>query len=45
MIVYFNGIFISHEDVKISPFDRAFLFADGVYEALRTYNGKLFRFR
>lgn len=43
MIVYFNGNFVSHEDVKVSPFDRAFLFADGVYEALRTYNGKLFR--
>ncbi len=43
MLVYFNGKFISHEDVKVSPFDRAFLFADGVYEALRTYSGKLFR--
>lgn len=43
MLVYFNGNIISHEDVKVSPFDRAFLFADGVYEALRTYNGKLFR--
>jgi len=43
MLVYFNGKFISHEDVKVSPFDRAFLFSDGVYEALRTYNGKFFR--
>lgn len=43
MLVYFNGNIISHEDVKVSPFDRAFLFADGVYEALRTYNSKLFR--
>ena len=43
MIVYFNDKYIPHEEVKISPFDRAFLFADGVYEALRTYNGKLFR--
>lgn len=43
MIVYFNRNFISHKDVKVSPFDRAFLFAEGVYEALRTYNGKLFR--
>jgi len=42
MIVYFNGNFIAHEDIKVSPFDRAFLFSDGVYEALRTYNGKLF---
>ena len=43
MIVYFNDKYIPHDEVKISPFDRAFLFADGVYEALRTYNGKLFR--
>ena len=43
MLVYFNGNIISHEEVKVSPFDRAFLFADGVYEALRTYNGKVFR--
>ena len=43
MLVYFNGNIVSHEEVKISLFDRAFLFADGVYEALRTYHGKLFR--
>lgn len=43
MIVYFNAKYILHDEVKISPFDRAFLFADGVYEALRTYNRKLFR--
>jgi D-alanine transaminase len=43
MIVYFNDKYIPHDEVKISPFDRAFLFSDGVYEALRSYNGKLFR--
>jgi len=43
MIVYLNGKFVPLEDAKISPFDRGFLFADGVYEAMRTYNGKLFR--
>jgi len=43
MLVYFNDKYIPFEDVKVSPFDRAFLFSDGVYEALRTYNGKLFR--
>ncbi len=43
MIVYFNDKYIPHDKVKISPFDRSFLFSDGVYEALRTYNGKLFR--
>jgi D-alanine transaminase len=43
MIVYFNGDFIPKEDVKISPDDRGFLLADGVYEVLRTYGGKTFR--
>jgi D-alanine transaminase len=42
MIVYFNGEFIPLSDVKISPFDRGFLFGDGVYEVIRSYNKKLF---
>ncbi|MGA7721686.1 MAG: D-amino-acid transaminase [Ignavibacteriaceae bacterium] len=44
MIVYFNGQFTDLEEVKISPFDRGFLYADGVYEVLRTYYGRLFRY-
>jgi len=43
MIIYFNKKYISNQDTCVSPFDRAFLFADGVYEALRTYNKKLYR--
>lgn len=39
--VYFNGSFISKEEVKISPDDRGFLFADGIYEVVRWY-GKAF---
>lgn len=45
MVVYINNRIIPIEEAAISPFDRGFLFADGVYESLRTYNGKLFRFR
>ena len=45
MISYFNGQFYSLLDIKVSPFDRGFLFADGVYESIRTYNGKLFRYK
>jgi D-alanine transaminase len=44
MFVYLNGQLINQEEAKISPFDRGFLFGDGVYEAVRTYNGKLFYF-
>jgi D-alanine transaminase len=43
MIVYFNGKYVPQDEVKISPDDRGFHYADGVYEALRSYNGKLFR--
>lgn len=38
-IVYFNGKFVPKEEVKISPDDRGFLFADGIYEVVRWYEG------
>jgi D-alanine transaminase len=43
MIVYFNGQLIPKEEVRISPDDRGFLFADGVYEVIASYSGRLFR--
>lgn len=43
MTVYFNGQFVPKDAVRISPDDRGFLFADGIYEVLRSYDGKLFR--
>ncbi len=44
MIVYFNEKYLPLDEVKISPYDRGFHYADGVYEVFRTYNGKPFRF-
>jgi D-alanine transaminase len=41
-IAYFNGSFLSKDEVKISPDDRGFLFADGVYEVVRWYEGAFF---
>ncbi|RKZ12035.1 D-amino acid aminotransferase [bacterium] len=38
-IAWFHGEFLPLEQVSISPFDRGFLFADGVYEGLRWYSG------
>jgi D-alanine transaminase len=38
-IAYFNGNFLPHEQIHISPDDRGFLFADGVYEVIRWYEG------
>ncbi len=44
MIVYYNNNFLPLNEINISPFDRGLLFSDGVYEALRTYNHKIFAF-
>jgi D-alanine transaminase len=41
-IAYYNGKFLSKERVKISPDDRGFLFADGIYEVARWYEGFFF---
>ena len=43
-IVYLNGEFIQKENAKISPDDRGFIFADGVYEVVKYYNGRPFRY-
>ena len=45
MIVFLNGEFLPKEQARISPDDRAFLFADGAYEVVRAYRGHLFRAR
>ncbi|MGE5841147.1 MAG: aminotransferase class IV [Deltaproteobacteria bacterium] len=42
MIAYFNERFLREEDIRISPEDRGFLFADALYEVIRTYEGRLF---
>ena len=39
---YLNKDFITREEVKISPFDRGFLFGDGVYEVIPIYERKAF---
>lgn len=38
--VYLNGDFIPAEQAKISPMDRGFLFGDGIYEVIPSYNGR-----
>lgn len=38
-ITYFNGKFLPKDEVRISPDDRGFLFADGIYEVVRWYQG------
>lgn len=43
MIVFLNGEFVPEEKAVISVFDRSFLFGDGLFETVRVYNGKPFR--
>ncbi|MFO1430750.1 MAG: D-amino acid aminotransferase [Candidatus Competibacteraceae bacterium] len=42
-IAYLNGEFLPLAEVSISPFDRGFLFADGIYEVIPVYHGHPFR--
>jgi D-alanine transaminase len=42
MLVYLNGRYIESAEATISVDDRGFLFADGLYEVIRVYGGKLF---
>ena len=44
MWTYLNGKFIPKDEVRVSPFDRGFLFGDSVYEVIPSYNNKLFLF-
>lgn len=40
-IAYLNGAFLPLEDARISPLDRGFLFADGIYEVAAVIDGRL----
>jgi len=45
MQVYISGKFFDKENAKISVFDHGLLYGDGVFEGMRSYNGKVFRLR
>lgn len=44
-IVYLNGDFIPAAEARISPMDRGFLFGDGIYEVIPSYNGRFVGFK
>jgi D-alanine transaminase len=41
-LAYWNNTYLPLADVNVSPLDRGFLFADGVYEVVAFYNRRLF---
>ncbi len=44
-LIYVNGEMVPMKEAKISVLDRGFQYGDGVFEGLRTYNGKIFKLR
>lgn len=44
-LCYLNGNYLPLEEAKVSPFDRAFLFGDAVYEVVPVYGSRPFRLR
>jgi D-alanine transaminase len=43
-LCYLNGEYLPLAEARISPLDRGFLYADGVYEVMPVYGGRPFRF-
>ena len=43
-IAYLNGDYMPLEEARISPMDRGFLFGDGIYEVVPSYDGKMVGF-
>lgn len=43
--IYMNGRMVNREDAKISIFDHGFLYGDGVFEGIRSYNGRIFKLK
>ena len=41
--IWLNGKLVEREEAKISVFDHGLLYGDGVFEGIRSYNGKVFR--
>ena len=44
-LCYLNGEYLPLADARVSPFDRAFLFGDAVYEVVPVYGGRPFRLK
>lgn len=43
MFVFLNGQFVQEAEAKVSVFDRSFLYGDGLFETVRIYAGRPFR--
>ncbi|MGI6096906.1 MAG: branched-chain-amino-acid transaminase [Dethiobacteria bacterium] len=44
-LVFMNGAFVPQSEAKVSVFDHGFLYGDGVFEGIRSYNGRIFKLK
>ncbi len=42
LLVWMNGELVPKSQAKVSVFDHGFLYGDGVFEGIRSYNGRVF---
>ena len=42
--IFLNGELVEKKEAKVSVFDHGFLYGDGIFEGIRAYNGRVFRF-
>ncbi len=45
LTIYLDGKYVPEEEAKVSVFDHGFLYGDGVFEGIRSYNGRVFKLR
>ena len=45
MKIYLNGKLVEKADAKVSVFDHGFLYGDGAFEGVRSYNSRIFRLK
>ena len=43
MLIYIDGEFFPKAEAKVSVFDHGLLYGDGVFEGIRSYNGRVFK--
>ena len=43
MLIYIDGEFLPKAEAKVSVFDHGLLYGDGVFEGIRSYNGRVFK--
>ncbi|MBU2599487.1 branched-chain-amino-acid transaminase [bacterium] len=43
LLVYLDGKLVPKEEAKISVFDHGLLYGDGIFEGIRSYNGRVFK--